>query len=374
MFREGLAVIAMEGRNDSPNYGFIDKSGKIVISPQFMSAENFHEGLALVSDGKKYGYINTEGKYVINPQFEKAANFSEGLAAVMQESSWGYIDKKGKYVINPQFEKAQKFKHGVAAVSAGKNKYGFIDKKGKYVINPQFESAVLFEKNFSAVESSDKIGFIDGEGKYIVNPQFDNFNSGYEYYVRNNYYNTSGFIEEFFKRSGDNKFDGFGYGTTFRDILTSSAYSGAKEDNTYKASIRKSEYITDEISLSTVTFSFVDPVYEYKTVYTQVSRYYSYPSKQKEYKWSSRLGSMEYSFNLSGDAYSKGITVANAIKAHIESRYNVKMEKRENGYYINKSDKNFGFVISSSYYGVSLTVEFPEVDLIFEEEGDAEDW
>jgi hypothetical protein len=368
MFREGLAVIAMEGKNDRPNYGFIDKTGKIVIQPQFTSAKNFHEGLALVSDGKKYGYINTEGKYVINPQFESASNFSEGLAAVRQDRSWGYIDKKGKYVINPQFEEVQNFKHGVAAVSAGRNKYGFIDKEGKYTVNPQFEGAIIFEKNFAAVGSSGKVGFIDGEGKYIVNPQFDDLQfpsdlfiseRDYERRTKNrvvsNYYNTSGFIEEFFKRGADNKFDGFNSETTLQDILISPSYSSIKDNDRYSAGIYKSENITDEISLERVAFSFVEPVYEYQTVYEQTG-YSSYPRQQKEYQLSAKLGSIEYSFSLSGDARSKGITVANAMKAGIESKYNVNMEKGENVYYIDKSANSYGFVITYNSYGVSLKV------------------
>jgi hypothetical protein len=372
-FCEGLAVISMEGKNERPNYGFIDKTGKIVISPQFMSAGDFHEGLSPVYDGGKYGYINTEGKYVINPQFESASNFSEGLAAVRQERSWGYIDKKGKYAINPQFEEVHNFKHGVAAVSAGRDKYGIIDKEGKYTVNPQFDGAIIFESKFSAVGINDKIGFIDGEGKYIVNPQFeglqfpsDQISSERDYerrtksHVISNYYNTSGFIEEFFKRAGDKKFDDFNSATSLQDILITPAYSSVKDNDRYNAGIYKSEDITDEISLERVTFSFVEPLYEYQTVYEQTG-YSSYPRQQKEYQLSAKLGSIEYSFNLSGDARSKGITVANAIKAGIESRYNVKMEKGENVYYIDKSDNSFGFVIKYGGYGVSLQVVLTKV-------------
>ena len=49
-------------------YGFIDKTGKIVIEPQFEFANDFVEGLALVSirnDELKSGYIDETGKIVI---------------------------------------------------------------------------------------------------------------------------------------------------------------------------------------------------------------------------------------------------------------------------------------------------------------------
>jgi len=48
-------------------WGFIDKSGKIVINPQFDEAMAFTDGLARVKVGHKTGYINASGKYIWNP-------------------------------------------------------------------------------------------------------------------------------------------------------------------------------------------------------------------------------------------------------------------------------------------------------------------
>ena len=66
--------------------GYIDKTGKIVVDPQFERVYGmdgcFHEGLALVSLDRKYGYIDRTGKLVINTQFDDARPFSEGLANV----------------------------------------------------------------------------------------------------------------------------------------------------------------------------------------------------------------------------------------------------------------------------------------------------
>jgi WG containing repeat len=47
--------------------GYIDKTGKIVINPQFRKCMPFYQELALVgelSDPKAYGYIDKSGKYV----------------------------------------------------------------------------------------------------------------------------------------------------------------------------------------------------------------------------------------------------------------------------------------------------------------------
>jgi hypothetical protein len=48
-------------------WGYIDKSGKFVINPQFDEASPFADGLARVKVGRKTGYVNASGKYVWNP-------------------------------------------------------------------------------------------------------------------------------------------------------------------------------------------------------------------------------------------------------------------------------------------------------------------
>ena len=80
--------------------GFIDKSGKFVINPQFDYNADFYEGLARVGIGSKWGFIDKSGKFVINPQFDDAADFYEGLATVNVGDKWGFSDKSGK-IISP---------------------------------------------------------------------------------------------------------------------------------------------------------------------------------------------------------------------------------------------------------------------------------
>jgi tetratricopeptide (TPR) repeat protein len=168
----GIFLVKLNGK-----YGFINKSGKVLINPQFDAAGNFYDGLAVVKSGEKWGYINKSGKIVINPQFEQATNFYEGLAAVKLGGKWGYINKSGNIVINPQFESAGFFSQGLADVgSTGGGwikQFGFIDKSGKYVINPQFDGVSFFNEGLATASNGRAFGYINKSGEYVINPQFD---------------------------------------------------------------------------------------------------------------------------------------------------------------------------------------------------------
>src|SRR5438876_6749370 len=86
------------------------------IKPQFDDARGFSDGLAPVKISGKWGYIDKTGGVVITPQFNDAEDFSEGLAAVEVGSNVGYINKTGTLVIKPQFDAGGKFSEGLAGV------------------------------------------------------------------------------------------------------------------------------------------------------------------------------------------------------------------------------------------------------------------
>ena len=166
-FHEGLATIKQGGK-----WGYIDKSGKMVIAPQFNEALRFSEGLASVKSGDKWGYIDKSGNMVIAPQYEMAYQHQEGLAAVKQGGRWGFIDNTGKMVMAPQFQDAYGFSEGLVDVKDG-GKWGFIDKGGKMVVTAKYDAVHAHFEGLAGVKQGGKWGFIDKTGTMVISPQFD---------------------------------------------------------------------------------------------------------------------------------------------------------------------------------------------------------
>jgi hypothetical protein len=86
-------------------YGYIDKTGRLVIPPRFEYAGPFSEGLANVSNCSKPFFIDQAGAVVLRAPFDEASPFHGGLAPVIRYepggARTGYIDKTGKVVWEP---------------------------------------------------------------------------------------------------------------------------------------------------------------------------------------------------------------------------------------------------------------------------------
>lgn len=140
----------MEFSDEKNRWGFVDRSGKTVVPPQFQEAEYFAESLAPVETDFKYGYINKAGDLIIKPSFDRAYSFSDGLGVVIKKDKYGFIDSSGQFVISPKYDLCFPFRVGLAAVSYGKwqqkgidfdppeydGRRGYIDKNGHEVWEP----------------------------------------------------------------------------------------------------------------------------------------------------------------------------------------------------------------------------------------------
>lgn len=159
-------------------FGYIDKTGKTVITPQFFVAEDFAEGLAVVrvdeTADSKSGYIDRTGRMVIPPRFNQAGPFSEGLAAVetsarvvgnqVVDIAWGFIDKSGALKIPDKYNFAGNFSEGLARVAIKMGvSMGYIDRDGKMIIPPRFSQAWDFSDGLAAA-CSDECVYIDRSG------------------------------------------------------------------------------------------------------------------------------------------------------------------------------------------------------------------
>ena len=191
-YSDGLAIVEKEGYQ----FGAIDRTGKLVIPFSVGRLYDFNDGLAIKNNNTEFvddyegntglwGFVDKTGQMVIEQQWSWIEPFSESLAVVKnKEGNFGYIDKTGKLTIDCTYHFAESFADGFAVVTVpgdSKNSgvFGmtFIDKTGYQATRKQFDEARNFKDGFAAVfkifeveegDNTSKFGFLDKNFNLVI--------------------------------------------------------------------------------------------------------------------------------------------------------------------------------------------------------------
>lgn len=176
---------------EGAKWGFMDRSGKVVIEPQYDNCYyQFSEGLAAVEVSGKWGYIDGQNRMVIPPEFNSASRFGSGIASV-RLGSWevgkgknAFIDKSGKYLLGPWDKWTSKdFGDGLIYEEVD-GKWGYLDTTGKIKIPHRFIDAFSFSDGLAGVQENETTaGFIDLDGRWVIRldaavPHYSGFAEG----------------------------------------------------------------------------------------------------------------------------------------------------------------------------------------------------
>ena len=196
-FSEGLATFFYDRLGNEGAWGYIDRTGKLKIEPQFVSAFNLREGLAKVAlregDETKSAFLRIDGSYAIPPrEWFGGGDFAEGLCAVEmkvnetrvnpftglveQLSKTGFIDRSGSIRIPLRYDKANDFSDGLAVCMTeadGKLTYHYVKKDGTHLFDNGFEFATNFSRGVAYVVQHGEGRIIDRTGTVLSTVAFD---------------------------------------------------------------------------------------------------------------------------------------------------------------------------------------------------------
>src|SRR6185312_11298582 len=110
------AVVQKEG-----GFGLINRAGKLLTTQAFTAlGDIFYDDIMSAEIGKKWGFIDKTGKLIVPAIYDEVVHFSAGLAIVRKAGKTGYIDKTGKLVIPLMYLETTPFNdRGTAEVSIG---------------------------------------------------------------------------------------------------------------------------------------------------------------------------------------------------------------------------------------------------------------
>lgn len=192
-YNEGRAVFGVNNPEGDYVYGYLDRYGKEIVSPRFLEATEFNDGVALVkSKTKEYGLISRDGRLTNKYKYGYVSQYGD-RALIFADSingPFGYINKKGEVIIEPIYKMANGFKDGLAVVSTENvynSKYGAINLKGSYVYQPIYsEINPLGEGRFALGKPIGDPKNI-GSNVYAIGDTTDKRLTGFEYLVVGSY-------------------------------------------------------------------------------------------------------------------------------------------------------------------------------------------
>jgi len=105
-FNEGLAAVY-----NGKKWGFVNFRGKMKISFYFKNVRRFSQKIAPAKDDSgQWGDIDKSGDWIISPRFKSAYPFVNGIATVRVDNPSGenpyrgFINKEGSFYYDPIFE------------------------------------------------------------------------------------------------------------------------------------------------------------------------------------------------------------------------------------------------------------------------------
>jgi WG containing repeat len=181
-FSQGFAPVVISGdwTSGKEKWAFIDIKGRIQFNLSFDEAHSFSDGLASVYINHKYGFINRSGKIVIQPKFSQSWDeFQNGYTPVeigdYPNGKWGLIDQKGQFVIKPEFDFIERAFNGFYKLKIG-DKSGFADSSGHIISRVDSVWKGDFSEGLVSISYDDgnTWGYRNEQGKIVIQPQFMN--------------------------------------------------------------------------------------------------------------------------------------------------------------------------------------------------------
>lgn len=139
-FSEGLARVSI-GKKENERYGFIDKTGKVVIDLIYENCEKFFNGLAKVKKDGKSGYINTNGEFYEYDQMEE----KNGKFIVKKDGKYGLLDKDKNVILNTEYQSIYSTDVGLISVKKD-GEYELLNENGKTTTGKKYLSVNLFSE------------------------------------------------------------------------------------------------------------------------------------------------------------------------------------------------------------------------------------
>lgn len=168
-FVSGSAVVQFS----NGNYQLINTEGRYLFETAWPEMESYspNELLRVCRNGR-YGYINRKGEVVIPPQYDDAQEFRDGLALVTQGEKTFWIDETGTRVLDrPAGCTAWPFWGEYALLRNERGLYGVMHRSGEMVIPCQWYDTLgypFYREEITNMRTQTHHAFFNKQGELVT--------------------------------------------------------------------------------------------------------------------------------------------------------------------------------------------------------------
>ncbi len=155
-------------------WGYINRSGQIVVEPRFDYASNFGSAsIAIIQNENLYGLIDLQGKVILHPVYRKLVVLSDGFVSASSDSLWGVFKTDGTQVMREQFTKVKKYSSKYFLTYEGEYA-GLADLNGKTIVPNKYFYIQEEDSSFLKVTGANGIGLYTNSGEEILSDNYEN--------------------------------------------------------------------------------------------------------------------------------------------------------------------------------------------------------
>ncbi|ATO49017.1 WG repeat-containing protein [Brevibacillus laterosporus] len=179
-FIDGKAVVKIKENQ----YALLGRNGEVLHTYPYHTVGSLSDGLMAVQQKEKepFGYMNEQEKIIIEPQFTSAQAFKSGRAVVDTSVDdfvfkWGLIDKTGAFKIKPGYSDIEMLGEDRVAVGVLKDNkapymgstYAIADKDGRFLTEFVYNRVENYQDGVASATNEQTTFFIDRSGRTVKN-------------------------------------------------------------------------------------------------------------------------------------------------------------------------------------------------------------
>ncbi len=137
--------------NEKNLFGLKDKSGNIIVEPQYKKLIRLGDSSWIILKKTKYGLIDNNGNYLIEPKYRHVDRILGKYLKIGNSNNFAIYNEKGEIIIPPEYSSID-ILFGGMFLTKKNYKYGVCDRNGNVILDNIFDDIYMPKPNIMRIQ------------------------------------------------------------------------------------------------------------------------------------------------------------------------------------------------------------------------------